>query len=154
VAGSRRRPPSILLDLYAATRLASALLGRELADLGVPADDFGLLSTIAVLEPVTPTALAAELGLAPTTLSDSIARLVSRGQIRRESNPADGRSYLIVLTDEGLRIAREGSAAVRRAIELLDAELGGDVGDLHEHVRRLKTALQSANQRALTNTEP
>src|SRR5205085_1761169 len=110
---------------------------------------FGLLSTIAVMEPVTPTALASELGLAPTTLSDSIARLVARGRIRREDNPDDGRSYLIVLTDEGLRIASEGSAAVRRAVAMLDRELEGGLADLHEQVRRLKTALQGANERAL-----
>ncbi|MDX6511956.1 MAG: hypothetical protein QOE36_1460 [Gaiellaceae bacterium] len=144
------RRSSILLDLYAMAHLAGGILDPELEARGISSDDFGLLSMIVLHEPVTPTRLAAELGVPPTTLSSMLQRLVESGLARREPNPVDGRSALISLTNEGLARARAGSPAVRAAVariaEELDRpfdEVAAALDDLH---RAMRAALASPRQ--------
>lgn len=50
------------------------------------------------------TSLGPKMGIEPTSLSRTLKNLEERGLIVREPNPEDGRSVLIVLTDEGLEM--------------------------------------------------
>jgi DNA-binding MarR family transcriptional regulator len=142
MAGGRRS--SILLDLYAMAHLAGGVLDPELAARGVSSDDFGLLSMIVLHEPVTPTRLAAELGVPPTTLSSMLQRLVENGLARREPNPVDGRSALISLTDEGLARARSGSPAVRAAVSRIADELERPFDEVAAALEDLHRAMRAA----------
>ena len=47
----------------------------HLEEAGVSGEQFALLSLIATVEPITPTALAAEMGVPLTTLADALRRL-------------------------------------------------------------------------------
>ena len=61
--------------------------------------------------PLAPKQLAGALTLTAPNLSLLLDRLQNRGLLRRERNPADGRSQHIVLTDKGRRLARASAAA-------------------------------------------
>ncbi len=50
------------------------------------------------------TSLGPKMGIEPTSLSRTLKNLEERGLIARKPNPDDGRSVLIILTDEGLRM--------------------------------------------------
>ncbi|MBA5628239.1 MarR family transcriptional regulator [Moheibacter sp. BDHS18] len=48
------------------------------------------------------TSLGPKMGIEPTSLSRTLKNLEERGLITRKPNPEDGRSVLIVLTEDGL----------------------------------------------------
>jgi len=65
-----------------------------------------------------PTAEAARrVGLRPNVATGVVARLVDRGWIRRESDPADGRVRLLALTAEGEAFVARVVSAVEREQE-------------------------------------
>ena len=71
-----------------------------------------------------------ELGVAPTTLSAMIDRLVQKGQVRRVPHPDDGRSYLLELTPQGKGDEPRNSRRLERVVAELRGEArrrpGGD----------------------------
>ena len=134
----------ILESLRITSLLAGRLLERELAARGVPAAQFALVEEIGRAEPVTPSELARRTGHPPTTLSDQLNRLSRRGLVRRERNPADGRSTLISLTDSGNTLRASGSPAVERAEELVAARLRTPVHDIDRALAHLEFAARSA----------
>src|SRR4051812_34186768 len=95
-------------ELYTAGSLVALLVNDELRAAGVPAELFSFLGWVRLLEPVTPGGLAAETGMPPTTVRDYVRRLVERGDVRKDANPADGRSYHLVLTGKGRRLMDRG----------------------------------------------
>ena len=129
------RDADLLQELYSTGLLVGLLVDEELAKAGVSQQLFSFLGWVSRLEPVTPGTLAAETGLPPTTIRDHVRRLVQRGVVCRRPNPADGRSYYLVLTPQGPttcrpRLAGRGcgayayrppSRAVRRAEHLAAA---------------------------------
>lgn len=145
------RPASILLELYVLSQLGGTLLRAELEAAGVEVDSFGFVSTIAILEPPTPSQLAAELGLPLTTVSDSVQRLVDRGYVRRERNPEDGRSFLIHLTDAGRAMARDASPAVRAAQRRIAAQLDRPIGEVRALLEELERAMRTAVEKQQRN---
>jgi DNA-binding MarR family transcriptional regulator len=86
-------------------------------------NDFAVQSAIRAFQPITPTRLAALLGMPPTTLSSYLRRLEVRRQIRRRPNPEDGRSAL-------LEVTRSGDRAVVAALPALQ----GAIAQIHEHL--------------------
>jgi len=73
--------------------------------------EFSLLMLLLANGPLAPKQLAATLALAAPALTLLLDRLQHRSLLRRERNPADGRSQHIVLTDKGVHLAREAAAA-------------------------------------------
>ena len=120
---TERRRPDLLQELYSTGLLVGMLVDEELAKAGVPQQLFSFLGWVATLQPVTPGTLAAETGLPPTTIRDYVRRLVARGDVRKTPNPADGRSYFLVLTPKGQRVADRGWPAVVAAHERLARHL-------------------------------
>jgi DNA-binding MarR family transcriptional regulator len=96
------------------------------------------------LQPVTPGRLAAETGLPPTTIRDYVRRLVASGDARRVPNPADGRSYHLVLTAKGQRVADRGWPAVVAAFERVERHLAHPAGDHLQALRELREAVRLA----------
>lgn len=116
---------------------------------GVTQDEYGVLSAVRALgiaggdwgapAPVQPTEMANWLGMPATTVSTYIARFLERGLVERRPNPDDGRSYVLLLSEEGNalvdsvakrltevvgRVAEESPvelAEIREALETLDA---------------------------------
>jgi DNA-binding MarR family transcriptional regulator len=138
------RPEDLLQELYTAGSIVAALVDEELEKLGVPPQDYSFLGWITVLQPVTPSRLASETGLPPTTIRDYIRRLVERELVRKEPNLEDGRSYYLVLTAKGGRVSKRGWPAVVAAFARLEAYLERPAADYLQSVRELRTALRAA----------
>lgn len=133
---------AIINELLVATRYALDLAAAELNEAGVDPDDYGPLSFIGTLQPVTRTKLVEATGQRRTTQRDVVKRLIERGHVREVPNPRDGRSTLLELTAAGQRIFDRGQPAFARALQRLDAELGGTLDAHEEAVWRVRQALQ------------
>ena len=95
------------------------------------------------------TALARLAGMRLTTLADYVRRAEGRGHVRRLPNPRDGRSYLVVLSNDG-RAAHRGAAPLYDdAVRRIEAHL--DVPS--EHIRRAVLALDEALRQVLAETD-
>jgi MarR family transcriptional regulator, organic hydroperoxide resistance regulator len=106
-------PPGVVLALHRATHATLQALAARLAGLDLPASEINVLANLAGHGPLTVGALAAATATRPTTLTSVLDRLVRRGHVVREVDPADRRSFLVSLTPAGQRAARTVSAAVR-----------------------------------------
>jgi DNA-binding MarR family transcriptional regulator len=133
---------AIINELGSASRYAHELAATELRAAGVVPSEYGFLSFIGVLQPVTRTQLTQAVGLRRTTVRDIVKRLLERGHIREAPNPKDGRSTLLELTPEGQRIFAAGQPAIQRVLATLDEALGGKLDEHEEIVWRVRTVLQ------------
>jgi DNA-binding MarR family transcriptional regulator len=138
------RDVDLLQELYSTGLLVGMLVDEELAKIGVPDELFSFLGWVTRLEPVTPGALAAETGLPPTTIRDYIRRLIASGDVRKVPNPADGRSYHLVLTPKGRRVAVQGWPAVVAAFERVERHLQGPARVHLSAMRELREAVRLA----------
>lgn len=144
-------------EAYTAAGLVAALVTAELEAEGVPSQLFSLLGWIRLLEPVTPARLTAETGIPATTLRDDVRLLVEGGDVERETNEADRRSYLIVTSAHARELVERGVPAVLRAEAAVAAHLAGG-GEQHlertlELKEAVKRALVGAAPRAVANRE-
>lgn len=73
--------------------------------------EYSLLMLLMANGPLPPKRLAQTLTLTGPNMTQLLDRLQARGLLRRERNPADGRSQNIVLTEKGQRMARDSAAA-------------------------------------------
>jgi MarR family transcriptional regulator, transcriptional regulator for hemolysin len=136
--------PSVILELHTADRLVRTLLYEELARLGLQPNLLAILVLIELHEPITPTDLALESGVRPTTMRDMVNDMIGNGHVRRVDNPEDRRSHFLELTPEGKQFARSASRAVENVQRELERRLGGPLEDLREPLRRLRHAARAA----------
>jgi DNA-binding MarR family transcriptional regulator len=134
---------TIVNELALAARYALELSNRELSASGVDPGEYGPLSFVGVMQPVTRTLLAREMGLRRTTLRDLVGRLIERGHVREDPNPSDGRSTLLTLTPAGQEIFDRGIPVFQRVLREIDAALGGQLDEEELAVRRVRIALQA-----------
>lgn len=101
----------------------------------------GLLN-VAAQGPVRPSAAAAELGVPAPSITRAVRELTEAGLARQVGSRADGRSYIVELTDAG-RAAREEFRA--RLTARLASHLAGWTSDeivtFADHLERLVGAL-------------
>jgi DNA-binding MarR family transcriptional regulator len=136
------RGRNVLFRLFILGQLANDLLGGAMAGLKLSPNDFAVQSAIGAFQPVTPTRLAALLGMPPTTLSSYLQRLEARRQIRRRPNPEDGRSSLLELTKIGARNVTAGMPALRESIARVHEQLDYSPRELDLALDRLEDALR------------
>ena len=104
------------------------------------------VATLASVERFGPqrlTALAAREGVTQPAMTQLISRLEDAGQVRRESDPDDGRVVLVTITDEGRATLahRRDSRAARLAVIL--AQLSPDhLAALERRAARSRRARQ------------
>ena len=134
----------LLQEVYSTGLLVGLLVDEELAKAGVSRELYSFLGWITTLQPVTPGALASETGLPPTTIRDHVRRLVERGDVRRTPNPADGRSYFLVLTPKGQRLIDSGWPAVVAAYERVARQLERPAAEHLAPMRDLRRAVKLA----------
>jgi DNA-binding MarR family transcriptional regulator len=134
----------LLQELYSTGLLVGLLVDAELAKIDIPDRLFSFMGWVTRLQPVTPGTLASETALPPTTIRDYIRRLVSSGDARRVPNPADGRSYHLVLTAKGQRVADRGWPAVVTAFERVERRLERPAADHLAETRELREAVRLA----------
>ena len=141
---ARAHDPSVILELHSADRIVRAIVYEELARIGLRPDLFAILSLIELHQPLTPTELAYESGLAPTTVRDMVNDMIERGHVRRVENKEDGRSHFLEVTADGRRFMARAGKAVRAAEQRVEAELGVRLEELRQPLTRLRRAAREA----------
>ena len=121
--GGPDRGISLLFDVFVVHQRVRALLARALAGCELRADEYAVYSVLFERGALTPTQLAARAAMPVTTTLDYLRVMTARGHVGRARNPADGRSYTVSLTPEGLaahrRTNQEWNVAVRRLEDAL-----------------------------------
>jgi DNA-binding MarR family transcriptional regulator len=137
-----QRGPFLLL--FALNQQLGALLSQAMADAPLTPADFAVCSALRLMQPTTLTALAATLGMRPTTLSSTLTRLEQNGHLARQPNPADGRSRLISLTSRGQQATEGCFPSFGAAIEAFRQHLDVPEPPLLAHLEAAARALQAA----------
>jgi DNA-binding MarR family transcriptional regulator len=102
---------SSVSDLFWAVARRLRVASREtLAPWDVTPSQLRALGTLMRHGAARPGELAKHLGIAPRSATEVVDSLEERGLVRRETDPADRRATLVVVTDAG----RALGAAVRR----------------------------------------
>jgi DNA-binding MarR family transcriptional regulator len=110
---------NVVLDLFVLQQRIGELMEVALAGTGVRPAEYAVYSQLGIAA-MTPRELGARLGVTPSTLTGHLAALERRGHARRTANPADGRSAVVELTDEGratLTTCRRGFRRILAALE-------------------------------------
>ncbi|SCL31713.1 DNA-binding transcriptional regulator, MarR family [Micromonospora rhizosphaerae] len=117
------------------TRQLRAVKERALADLDLQAHEFGTLHALAGRRGrAAPSALAADLGMAPASITARVDALLRRGFVHRIPSSADRRRVDVELTDAG-------RAAWLRAMDVVGDEERRLLGALDPDERRLLSDL-------------
>ena len=140
----RRRAANVLLELHSTDRVVRTLVYEELARRGLAPNLLAILALIDIHQPVTPTQLALETGVRPTTLRDMVGDMIDRGHVRRVDNPDDGRSHLLTVTPAGRRFLDDGMPALAAVQEELERRLGRSLEELRPDLTALRRAARSA----------
>jgi len=99
---------------------------------------YGLLVRLAEAEPERATDLAAYFGVGKATMSRQLRALEDLGLVAREPDPADGRAFLVRLTDEGReRFSRVRTARRERYLRQLASWDRTEVAELARLLHRL-----------------
>jgi DNA-binding MarR family transcriptional regulator len=138
---SRRR--NVLFRLFILGQLADDLLGRAMSGSRLQTNDFAVLSAIRAFQPITPSRLAALLGMPPTTLSSYLRRLEARRLVRRRPNPEDGRSSLLEVTKTGDTQTVSALPALQGSVARVHERLDYSPRELDLALDRLEDALRA-----------
>ena len=106
---------------------AGKYIGEEfegaLAELGLTAREFLVLSYVRAADGLSQQALSARLGVDPTLIVAVVDTLEDRVIVRRAKDPADRRRNLLSLTADGVAVHDQAVAAARRAEDAFLAPL-------------------------------
>jgi DNA-binding MarR family transcriptional regulator len=133
---------AIVFELTAASRYAEELSARALRAAGVDPAEYGFLSIIGTLQPVTRADISRATGFRRTTLRDALRPVVERGHVRETPHPRDRRATLLELTPAGQAVFDRGLPAFHTVLSALDREVGGQLAGLEESVWTVRTALE------------
>lgn len=120
----------LILALHRAAHATLTALQARLAGLNLTASEINALAILATGQPRSIGELAAATATKPTTLTSVLDRLVRRGLVVRQLAPADRRSFLVSLTQDGRPVADRARAemgALERAAlaAVTSADLAG-----------------------------
>ncbi len=120
----------LVLGLHRATHATLHVLAGRLAGLNLSASEINVLANLADGRNRSVGEIAADTATKPTTLTSVLDRLVRRGYVSRDLDPADRRSFVVSLTVDGRRAAGAARAAIadlERAVLAMvsDADLAG-----------------------------
>jgi DNA-binding MarR family transcriptional regulator len=135
-------------DVARALRAAYLALHRQtgdcLANDGVTADQFVLLSALSEGDAVTQQDLVRRLSSDPSTVRAMLLLLERRGLIARERHPADGRARCVTLTGKGRQIFQKlWTKSEPLRARLLAAFRPDEVAALLEHLHRVAGVMAS-----------
>jgi len=131
----------LLLEAGTTAQLVGRLVDDRLEPVGIPGFLLALLTHVRDLAPVSPSVVSRASGMPATTLRDNIQRLVERGLVERVPNPEDGRSYLLVPTEQGTVVARAAGEALYGAYLELERRLPRPRAEYQRMLEELNEAL-------------
>ena len=118
-------------------------------DSPLSAEEYAAYSVIFEVDGITPTDFARTMGVPLTTALDRLRVMLHRRHIRKFRNPRDRRSYLIELTDAGLKAHR----AAREYFAPADDRLLAILGSKRKQVSDALVVLMNAAEEALDELE-
>ena len=142
--GGADRGISLLFDVFVVHQRVRSLLARALSGTELRADEYAVYSVLFERGPLTPTQLAASLAMPVTTTLDYLRVMTRRGHVQRARNPADGRSYTVSLTVEGLGAHRRTNAEWNVAVRRLEDALSMPVPEVRAALQALDDAAGAA----------
>jgi DNA-binding MarR family transcriptional regulator len=148
------RGRNVLFRLFILGQLADDLLGRAMSGLKLLPNDFAVLSAVRAFQPITPSHLAALLGMPPTTLSSYLRRLEGRRLVRRRPNPEDGRSSLLEVTKSGDRETVSAFPALQGSVARVHERLDYSPRELDLALDRLEDAMRAVLSRPDESMRP
>ena len=119
-----------LLKLAIANAWASQMFDQEMMRRGLNPAQFGVLTLIAIYEPVTPSDLQWESGIPPATVRLRVHQLVSAGLVKRTPNLHDRRSHYLATTAKAKRLMRTAHAAAAAVEKRMGVVPGGALEEL------------------------
>ena len=132
------RDPTVALLMYWSARLGRVndhLLTRLTAEYDLDPSESAVLSVLLLIGPPhreSPTSLRHRLVQTSGGMTSTLRRLVEKGLVEREPDPADGRGLLVVLTEKGRQLAVESADGLVRSYERM-------LDDLDDEQRRTIT---------------
>ena len=118
---------TLLFDVWLVVHAMQTFVDDALVESGLSGDDYALYSLLRRFGPATPTRISRWTGMRPTTVSVALKRLAERGHAERSPNPADGRSYLVGLSEAGVAAHDAASPGFLAAVRALAGEVGTDL---------------------------
>jgi len=116
--------PLVGYHLAQAAIVSTAAYERHVGQpFGLRKVEFSLLMLLQANGPLAPKQLAQSLALTAPNLTLVLDRLQQRGLLRRQRNPADGRSQHIVLSESGQALAHDAARVAATMERELDARL-------------------------------
>lgn len=108
---------------------------------------FPILGVVKRMQPVRVTMLAAELGLAVSTVSRKLEPLVQCGWLSVTTDPDDQRAHQLTLTRKGsAALHAERKRQMARYVELLDEETRSQFPEMAKFFTRVAHALHEATE--------
>ena len=145
----RRTTYSLFFDLFVLSHRIRELLAASMATSPLRPEDYAIYSVVFEDEAVSPTVMAAQLSMPLTTVVDAIRTMERRGHLRRIATPRDRRSYLVVLTGEGLRAHAEANASFEVGYQAFAARLPDGVAAAQREVAKMLDAAEGALRAAV-----
>jgi MarR family transcriptional regulator, organic hydroperoxide resistance regulator len=108
---------------------------------GITTSQAAVLAVTATDPPVLQTHVAARLGLNESAITAMVTRLTTLGHLRRDRSDADGRAWVLRLTDRGRRCLARADTAFSTVNRTIDATLTAEEVDrLADYLTRLRQA--------------
>jgi DNA-binding MarR family transcriptional regulator len=147
---AKRRPGShlsVLFEVFAASRAAGELVSAALDGGPLTPEEYAVYSVLFDEGPHAPTELARRTGMPPTSMSHFVRAMRQRGHAEAAPDPADRRSYRIVLTPAGRAAHGSASRAFAEADRRFLAALGVDEEEVRGLLRAIGEAAVEARRR-------
>jgi DNA-binding MarR family transcriptional regulator len=132
--GESRRAGEVGLHLLTTSAQLRRAVDEHMAKDGVSLARTKVLQVLARLGPVKQTRLAAELGMAPRSITQAVEAMERDGLVRRSSDAGDRRAKVVAVTDEGTRALASGEQAGHEILRSLFRHLGSDQLEALERV--------------------
>ncbi|WP_378284131.1 MarR family winged helix-turn-helix transcriptional regulator [Actinomadura rugatobispora] len=123
---------SAVTSLIRAHRMVLALIDEQIRDLDLTFARYEILVLLYFARSgrLSISTICTQLEVHQTTASAVVTRLEQQGFVTRERNPDDGRSWLILLTDEGSRAVLTATARLNSTVFSRDLFPAEQVNDL------------------------
>lgn len=149
-----KKERGIMQDVNNAARLGRTMLAVRLLKLNLYAGQDQLMLALAHLDGQTPSALAAEIGVRPPTMTKTIARLQAQGFVTKTESAEDARQAHIFLTEAGRAAITGIEKAIRktekRALDGFDKK---DRKQLAKYLRKLTANLSGLDEKDASESD-
>jgi DNA-binding MarR family transcriptional regulator len=132
------------LSVVEAYNLCDALLGRELATVGLRNAEYEILANLLREPGISQQVLAQRCFTAKSHISALLTSMQERGWLRRENHPQDARAKSLYLEPEGQAIAERGKLIQTEVVKVIAQAISPlQMQQVHEAMLSVNAALQA-----------